>query len=55
MADSPAFNPPASKVPDSDPMIMRVPLDRTDMGARKSAQPPIRTEGMTLNHIPNGQ
>lgn len=55
MADSPAFNPPVSKVPDNDPMIIRVPLDRMDMSARKSAQPPINSQDMTLSHIPNGQ
>lgn len=55
MAESPAFNPPVSKLSDNDPMIVRVPMDKTDFGARKSAQPPIRAENMTLSHIPNGQ
>ena len=52
-SNSPAFNPPVNTVKDSDPMIVRVPMDKTDWAARKSAQPPMNNEGMTLSHIPN--
>lgn len=55
MADSPAFNPPVTSIKDTDPMIVKVPMDRTDMGFRKSATPPMRTESMGLSTIPNGK
>lgn len=35
-----------------DPMISRVPFSRTDVGARKSIMPSIKTEG-TISHVPN--
>lgn len=55
MADStsPAFMPPVNTVKDNDPMIFKVPMDKTDMGFRQSAAPPMRTADMTLATIPN--
>lgn len=50
---SPAFNPPMNRVIDSDPQIIRIPLEKTDWGFRKSQQPDVRAEGMGLKHIPN--
>lgn len=58
MADSnsPAFVPPVNSVKDSDPMVIRVPLDKTDFGARMSTQKAIDTaNSMTVNNLKNGQ
>lgn len=54
-SNSPAFVPPMNTVKDNDPMIVRVPLDKVDFASRKSAQPPMQTENMTLSHVPNGR
>lgn len=51
---SPAFNPPMNRVIDSDPQIVRVPLDKTDWGARMSSQKSMEN-GMPLVHVPNGK
>ena len=56
MADqTPAFTPPMSTIKNDDPMIVRVPLDKLDFAARPSAVPPMKTDNMTLSHIPNGK
>lgn len=52
---SPAFNPPMNRVIDSDPQIIRIPLEKTDWGFRKSQQPDVKSEGMALRHVKNGQ
>lgn len=51
---SPAFKPPMDRVTDSDPQIIRVPMDKVDWGFRKS-QDPMQDQGATkpLKHIPN--
>ena len=56
MADTnnPAFTPPMNRITDDDPMIIRVPLDKVEIGARKSQQPAMGNS-MTLRHIKNGQ
>lgn len=53
-SNSPAFNPPMNRVIDSDPQIIRVALDKTDWGARKSAQPVIQNS-QTVRNLKNGQ
>lgn len=53
-SQSPAFNPPLNRVIDSDPQIVRVALEKTDFGARRSAQPAIANE-MGVRHLKNGQ
>ena len=58
MADSnsPAFVPPVNAVKDSDPQIIRVALDKTDIGFRPSAAKSVdMANSMTLNHIANGK
>lgn len=55
MSDSPAFNPPAGTVKDTDPMVMKVPMDRTDWGARKESQPSFQDGLPPVSHIPNGR
>lgn len=57
MADSSsrAFNPPAGAPRDTDPMVMKVPMDSVDFGFRKSQTPPMRTEGMGLSHVKDGK
>lgn len=58
MADSnsPAFNPPANAVKDSDPMVIRVPLDKSDFGFRASQAKTVdMSNQMTLSHVKNGQ
>jgi hypothetical protein len=57
MADksgSPAFRPPMDHITENDPQIIRVPMDKTDWGFRKS-QDPKQNHGATPNpkHIPN--
>lgn len=54
-SSSPAFMPPMNTVKDTDPMIVRVPQDKVDFGFRKSQQPPMKAEDMTLSNIPNGR
>lgn len=57
MADSsPAFNPPQGTVKDNDPMVSKVPMDRTDWGNRRSQQPtPDGSATGPINHVPNGR
>lgn len=52
---SPAFNPPVNTVKDSDPMIVRVPMDRTDIGFRPSQRPTMKDDHFAINHVPNGK
>lgn len=55
MADnSPAFTPPMNKIPDSDPQIVRVPLDTVEFGFRKSAAPKNVKNEFPLDHVKNG-
>lgn len=57
MADksgSPAFKPPMDRVTDSDPMIVRVPMDEVQWANRKSQQPSMNEQAAgSLRHIPN--
>lgn len=58
MADSsPAFNTPpgAGQVKDTDPMVMKVPMDKTDWGFRKSQTPAMQDGLPPINHVPNGR
>lgn len=56
MADSsPAFNPPAAQVKDTDPMVEKVPMDRVDWGFRKSQAPAMEKGLPPIQHIPNGR
>lgn len=56
MADqSPAFNPPSGTVKDTDPMIIKVPMDRMDWAARKESQPQFQDGLPPITHIPNGR
>lgn len=56
MADSSRlFTPPVDRVPDSDPMIIRIPLDKMDWSARKSQQKPWDTGWAGVKNLPNGK
>lgn len=59
MADSPTnsrlFTPPMDRVPDSDPMIVRVPLKEMDWSNRGSQQKPWATGWATVKNLRNGQ
>lgn len=56
MDPSRLFTPPQNHVPESDPMIVRVPMDHMPWSARKSQQKGWDTkEAGTLTHIPNGK
>jgi hypothetical protein len=50
---SPAFKPPMNHTTESDPQIVRVPMDRVDFGFRPSQRPPMTNE-FGISHIPNG-
>lgn len=55
MADqSPAFNPPQGTVKDTDPMVEKVRMDRTDWGGRKVSQPSFQDGLPPIKHVPNG-
>ena len=58
MADSssPAFTPPMNRVTDNDPMVIRVPMDKVDIGNRKSAQNGLMQNEATggVRNIKNG-
>jgi hypothetical protein len=51
---SPLFNPPQDRVPDSDPAIVRVPLDHMPWSARKSQQHAWDKGDKSIKHVPNG-
>lgn len=59
MADSSSrlFNPGAgARVPDSDPMVQRVPLDMMPHGARKSQLGGKWDNGdLAVKHVPNSR
>ena len=56
MADrSPIFNPPMDRITDNDPMIVRVPMEKADWGARRSQQKAWNKDDKALKHIPNGR
>ena len=55
---SPIFTPPFNSGPvDSDPNIVRVPLDKYDFGGRKSQLRGVspRNDGMTISHVGNSK
>lgn len=56
-SNSRLFNPGAgATVPDSDPMIQRVPLDSTPHGARKSQTGQRWDNGaLAVRHVKNGR
>lgn len=53
-SNSRVFSPPMDRVPDSDPMIVRVPLDDMDWAARKSSQRTWADGPKSIKHVPNG-
>lgn len=55
MADSsPIFTPPRNSLVGDDPQIIRVPLDRTDSGFRKSQEPNGQmAPDQAVRNIPN--
>ncbi len=56
MADqSPAFNPPMTTVKDSDPLVMKVPMDKVDWANRKSQQPTFQDGLPPIQHVGNGR
>lgn len=58
MADSsPAFNPPVTRLIESDPSIIKVPMTETDMGFRASQTPKdgVSAPGMKVANLKNGQ
>lgn len=54
MADSPAFNPPNLQPKDTDPMVIKVPMNETDWAARMGSQPPMKQD-LPVSHVPNGR
>lgn len=56
MADrSPLFTPPQDRVPDSDPAIVRVPMDHMPWSARKSQQHAWDKGVGGTKNLPNGR
>ena len=58
MADSnsPAFNPPMNRVTDEDPSIVRVPMDKVEIGFRRSQQNGLMDNNpFTVRNLKNGQ
>lgn len=53
-SNSRVFSAPQDHVPDSDPMIERVPLDDMDWAARKSQQHGWAAGPKTIKHVKNG-
>jgi hypothetical protein len=48
------FHNPAKSCPTSDDQIVRVDMEKSDIGGRKSALPAQMKAGeMTINHVPN--
>jgi hypothetical protein len=48
------FKNSASSIPTSDAQIVRVDLDKSDIGGRKSALPAQeRNSELSINHVPN--
>lgn len=48
------FQNPAKSVPTSDEQIVRVDLDKSDIGGRKSHLPATdKSGGLSLSHVPN--
>ncbi len=55
MSDSRAFVPPVNQIKDTDPMLVRVPMDKTDIGFRKSQQTGMNNDHMGVNNLSNGK
>ena len=54
-SNSPAFNPPVNSITDDDPQIVRIALDKVEIGFRKSQQSGLMDHNqMTVRNIPNG-
>lgn len=43
--------PSINRLIDEDPMIVKVPMEKMDWGARKSAQPKDTKNSMTIRHV----
>lgn len=55
-SSSPAFNPPMGTVKDNDPMVSKVPMDKTDWGFRKGAAPALDGSATgPISHVGNGK
>lgn len=52
--NSVVFTPPMNRVTDNDPMVVRVPQDRTDWGFRKSQAPP-QVNNLSVANMNNGK
>lgn len=46
-----AINPYVNDTRETDPLIMRVPMDTMDIGARPSGLPKVGKNGMTIQHV----
>lgn len=57
MADNSSrlFTPPMDRVPDSDPMLVRVPMKELDWANRPSQQKPWGSGWMTVKNLSNGK
>lgn len=53
-SNSRVFTPPMDRVPDSDPMIVRVPMEDMDWSARRTTQRTWSDGPKTIKHVPNG-
>ena len=51
MAKIPAIQPYVDSTPETDPLIMRVPMNTMDIGARPSGLPKTGKNGMTIQHV----
>lgn len=52
MTKIPAINPYVDSTPETDPLIMRVPMDTVDIGARRSGLPTAsKNGGMSIQHV----
>lgn len=55
MDKSRLFTPPQDRVPDSDPAIVRVPMQETDWANRRSQQKAWSSGWASLKNLPNGR
>jgi hypothetical protein len=55
-SNSPAFTPPMNRVTDEDPSIVRIPMDKVDIGFRKSQQNGLMNDNpFNVKNLKNGQ
>ena len=51
MSKSSIFEKNVSSLPQNDPRIVRVELDKSDIGGRKSAMPSLTKNDMSIQHV----